>query len=191
MNDLQTDRWDRLMRRLFAMSQGVIAPTVAPEILPVFVIEPPNRPENEYLRLNRLYHTYDSQAAPGAGNYLTWAYLNNSTDRIAVITRITMGVAGNYGIGNALVGALAGARNWSRDTRYLGPVVSKPALDTYLGSTAVLSQIEGRTYATIPVDVELVLAPGGILRVEQSTANTTGYCLIEWRERYIEIPERT
>lgn len=86
--DIGGSRWDDLLRRLFSVKGGAIAPVLGAELMPIMVAQP-DGPEMAWLRSERRRVFRQSQAAV-AGQYShVWVYHNvNSGQVLTVLERV-------------------------------------------------------------------------------------------------------
>lgn len=66
MNAIEGGRWDNLLRRFFSIKERGVAPSLAPEIVPVINVQDPNDPKNPFLLGERLMAATDEIAAVAA-----------------------------------------------------------------------------------------------------------------------------
>jgi hypothetical protein len=189
VNDIQVNRYDVYLRRLFDIKAGTIAGTVAPEIVPVLGLEPEARPENEYLRANRLF-SIRATASAVAGEYSFVRVRNSSSDRVMVFSLIVSSSVSTITMLSSDGGALADVPE-SRDTRY--QTNAYPAGTVYTGTT-VNTPPAGSWYELVNFarhELPWILGPLCNLTVKHPTINSLITVNLAWRERYLEKNERT
>lgn len=87
LNQIQGGRWDEVLRRLFSMKQGAVAPTVAAEIVSNIILEN-DRPENLALAGTRLWTIPRFQAAVAATFQMVQAFNPVGSGTLSIITSI-------------------------------------------------------------------------------------------------------
>lgn len=186
MNEIQVDRWERLLRRIAGMRQSSVAPTFAPEVSPVFAVEPEDRVENEYLRDNRLWV---ARAAVGAlaANYSCVTLRNISTTKLMVVEEINADTAVFISARGFPFGA-AGTDSAPRDTRYRN-TVSAGQIFTIQSAAAPLPLADWQEFATGKCRIGWVVAPGHEVTVHPLLVNTAIAVAFAYRERPFEVGE--
>jgi hypothetical protein len=189
MNELQTDRWDRFLRRLFAIRAGTVSGTLAPEIVPVIAVEPESRPENEYLRDNHLFWAAITTPTVGA-TYARVMLLNRSTDRLIIIEEVRSNKLCALELGASYSGSVSGVPQ-SRDDRYLGPAGQNISAAEIAWSAPITSLIERQyIYPDELQRVSVVIQPGGTFSVQSIEQLVALRVNVSWRERLFENSER-
>jgi len=84
MNSIEGGRWDNLLRRFFNIKERGVAPSMAPEIVPIVNVEPPDDPTMPFLRDVRTMGAYEELAAVAAE--FGQLELRNPTGSNAIIT---------------------------------------------------------------------------------------------------------
>jgi len=201
MNEIQSDRWDRWLRKLFDIRSGAVAPTLAPELVPTIAVEPEDRPENEYIREHRLYFSY---ATCGAieGSYSFVFLVNDSDDRLVICERI---IASSSFVVSVM--DRCGLAYWelspaaqtpvARDSRYyLAYRNSAGALHIAVDTAIHLPEgwlipNEWNGFINVPWEfpVPLVIAPHDAVVVRASPTNVEITASFSWREREYELGE--
>jgi hypothetical protein len=162
-----------------------VAPTVAPEILPVLVVEPPDRPENEYLRGDTLWAHLAFQGIV-ALQYSQVAFLNASVNRLAIIESVITNQSSYVRRGAPFVGMPPIALPNSRD----GRTEPQPSEVDLVAGTSLVQIVPSIILApNVRLEVPWIIPPGDTLVVQ--VIALAADCLVQfiWRERYFEAGE--
>lgn len=201
INSIEGGRWDNLLRRFFTIKERGVAPSMAPEIVPQFLVEPPDDATLYFLRGTKLA-TGGAQVANAAGVFgqLT---LSNPTGSGTIVTVLAMEGASNvvetimFRVGFLPGGASVGQIEVLRDTRWARGVAAglvRTVATIELRNTAVhLGNLmnEKRTIANRVVEFRhpVVLNPGSAAHIENATVNVFLDASFVWIERPAEPGE--
>lgn len=199
MTEIQGGRWDEVLRRVFPVKGGAIAPRMAPELVPVVMVQD-FEPELYRVRGERLL--WDSaDTGPVAGQYAQVNLRNDSTDHLVIVEHlfacdVTAATDFILAMGNNAVG-LAGSVA-GRDSR-VGFVITAGSVSGVIRTSteAAITGARGGQYyqavASQSVDLSrflpVVLAPSAALFVWDSRVNQQLYVSFGWRERPVEPSE--
>lgn len=198
MTQIQTGRFDALLRGLFSIAGEWVAPGVCSELVPVVVTQPAD-PSHHYGRRERLASCYLSPAAVAAQYSAARIRNNIESNHVVIVSQVTMSLTANDMVRVALtelagdLGTLGPAPTL-RDTRFarydLAGVPGPSGVITSTGSNAVIASqnvihrsrvlANSNTYYLQPV----ILAPGGELTVWRETVNVGLNVGFDW----LEIP---
>lgn len=199
-NDIGQDRFQARLTKELRIKGSMPAPVLAPEIVPVLVVEG-ERVEN--LHLQREHRFACTLTLGGVVNEYTYFQLWNPEGAHGLVVVEEFGIAcpgvqGNHDFGYAEAGVTAslGARDsFCLDSRIPGRVprqgVALPFMGTDLGGgfLEVFGQVRGAADTTNIIRVGLVLTPGFGFSIQCNHVNTMvdGWCF--WRERQAEDGE--
>lgn len=194
MNEIETDRLDRVIRKALGIRAGTVAPTVAPEITPAIVIEQ-ERPEWRYLAGERLFFRGLYQAAV-VGNY-SYVGLYVPLPRWQAIVEeviISSSASVNNRVGLASGVEVVGAGGYPRDDRYYG----LPGIAEVYGSSR-LGALPVGVMTSAPVSQEIHIRGPWLLTYTQPIRVSLVVCTnapnldvtasFIWRERLITSDE--
>ena len=202
-NDIGQDRFQARLTKELRIGGSMPSPVLAPEIVPVLVVEG-ERPENLHLQRERRYSCTLALAAV-AGEYF-YFQLNNPAGRNGIVVVEEIGVcrgsAGtsiiDFGYANATLSpSLAARDSYCLDTRTPGRTPRAGVAEVLVGTDAgagslqVFGRCRGAGERTLIVRPNVVLTPGFGFSVWNTFANEAfaGYCF--WREREMMNGELT
>lgn len=196
---MQVGRYNAILHKLLAMKEGAPAPTLAPDILPVLVLES-DRPEWAYLGGVALA----SAGAERAGVALQVAHLQIfnpvGSGALVIVNELVLasdnsaviqwGVTPTAMATNETVGGAA-------DTRLLSPIavrnvaaqIRSDSTVGLLGMSYTLGTIRVITNQGIVIPQDVVLAPGTGLLVSNRAIAALLQVTFIWRERAFEPSE--
>lgn len=102
-NAIEGGRWDNLLRRFFNIKERGVAPSMASEIVPVFAVEPPDDPTDDFLRDNRLMAAAEDVAAVAA-EFGIWELRNPANSGMLVVVSQMWASARGDAIANFVLG---------------------------------------------------------------------------------------
>jgi hypothetical protein len=197
-NEILVPRIARGIQKLFGIKGAVPAKQLAGEIMPVHLI--PTGAETRFLDGWNRWGVGILSTANAANTNGVQLRNPSGSNMIAVIERaIVFSSAGqelDYGI---IAGAasidLAGVHgSTSLDQRVVGPPASATLVESDSNTSPLSGNIFFRTFANIDliptVGAEIVIAPGSLVRVVSTLANTQILVNFCWRERLLEEAER-
>jgi hypothetical protein len=202
LNLIQGGRWDQLLRRLFSMKQGAVAPTISPEIVSNIILEN-DRPENLALAGVRLGMGSSSEVA-AAGEFSMcqlWNPVNSQTlvvctscifssaDVSTAQLRLTnielsdpdQGTKTDWRLIDAGLGSTARTTAQVRSETAAGMV-------GHLGVLQVI-QVLARTKTEMIWPGAVILKPGSGLYTVNPTVNTQNYTSWKYYERALNASE--
>lgn len=209
-NEVTLPQWQNVIRRVFGLQgPGGNVPIVAPEIVPVVILQP-SHPEFHLLRKEKLWRMGRVNAG-GVGTVGSIGIVNPSTSGVmAVFTRILhSGFSSGAGVGMEVfldtqlnieaVTPNVGATVGPRDTRLITPGAGVPATVMRHGPTAAgFTGFQLAATSTPAANVlvthelrDLVLMPGFgfVCRVNLSGSGNITILNAEWYERVLETSE--
>lgn len=204
-SDIQAARFKRLMDKYLHLKGGS-KPVGLDDIMPVFVIEPPDAPEMALLRNERLGWAGNSIAAQGAGNNGNVSLVNpKGSGMLVSLENIILGNASGlqlvyvvqvFSLGAPTGAFVAGTLTDSRLARatsatQLSVAGTVPAFSVGVPAGAQRLAAVGTTGIGV-VPFKAVLAPDGFLTVTCANANQAlDSIAFRFRERDAEITELT
>jgi hypothetical protein len=173
---------------------GAVAPGVAPELMPVIVLEN-DRPENMLLSYQRMFGRSGSIAAGGLGTRTSVRLCNNRPDTLVTVEFMTAQGAYDISTERGALGALpfgTQVLGQPRDTRMGVTPNSTAILITDNTLSGLTTNFIHRGVANSYFETPIVLSPGDILVLQQAADVTalTNWSL-QWRERRLNPSERT
>ena len=199
-NDIGQDRFNRRLTKEMNIKGAMPAPVLAPEIVPVVIVED-ERTENLHLQLE---HRFGCTLTLGAvaGEYYYFQLWNLAgTDSLVVVEEFGVGCVNNvqafdFGYANLTLKPSLGLRahfcldtraaKWVPRTAHAGPMVGT---DAGGGALQVFGRCSTLQAKSIIVRPNVVLSPGHGFSIWVPTANKdiNGWCF--WRERHAESGE--
>jgi len=95
LNQIQGGRWDEMLRRLFSMKQGAVAPTVAAELVASIILEN-DRPENLALLGTRLWAIPLTLAGASGVRSMGQAFNPVGSGILSIVTSAMVGTRSNF-----------------------------------------------------------------------------------------------
>lgn len=197
--EISGGRWDNLLRRLFPVKGGAVAPAIAPELVPTIQVQT-FEPEMYRLKGERLL-IGKGIAGPVAGQYAQVNLRNDSDDSLVIIESflVSSGTAATgfqVRLGNNAVGTLTGIGG--RDVR-CGVVITAGSVSGAIRQS-VNAGISGTHVGDIRINAAnvtangkllcpFVLGPTHMLQIWNEAVNANIYVTFIWRERPFEIGE--
>jgi len=203
VNEIQIGRYNSLLHKLLAMKEGAPSPILAPEIIPVVVLEN-DRPEWRFLEGVILRAGGGSQAAGGAGTVAMYGLRNPvGSNALLVVERVFIGTTTisvftiqTLNQDSALTAANFG---FPRDNRVSGAAgaVAKAGVGICVGGSAATGFTNAKDLVSLLVpanvtsvfDLSFVLQPGTELIILCGTANLAFRASFAWSERSMEPSE--
>ncbi len=176
---------------------GAVAPGVAPELMPVLVLEN-DRPENMLLSYQRMFGRAANISAGGAGTRASVRLVSVRSDLLITVDYITAQVAYQVGVERGAIGSLpfgVAAAGIPRDTRIApqgtGPGPTSSASIVTDNTLGAITQLIHAGAANVPFTAPIVIGPGDILVVQAATdASALTAFSLQWRERKQNPSER-
>ncbi len=201
-NEILVGRYNRFFQKLFSMKGGPPAPQLASEVQPSFNIEDVTA-ELRFLQGVYIYGM-SSSIPPLAANFGTFRLRNPTVSGVLAIIEgiqahnvttsdsftIQLGTPGANDLTSILVTRSRDGRNKSASA-LIGSIQAVAV--TQIGGT--ISQIavpNGNLSGNWPTlrEQTIILSPGDELQVQSTTANSTIFFSVQWRERIIEDSEK-
>jgi hypothetical protein len=191
MNELQTDRWDRLLRKVSGIAGAAIAPSWTPELAPVFIVEPAERPELEFLRGHRRFGLYATSPAVAARISALIVYPAQARTLIVIerihVRLLTTGIVCSTNLtGYANIAPLAGAQ--ALDTRYAGQPTNAAWFTADIAAQSSSDLLAANEVSEQPYVVASGVT-GPAFHLVGTAVNTAVTASIVWREREFEKGE--
>jgi hypothetical protein len=176
---------------------GAVAPGVAPELMPVIVLEN-DRPENMFLSYQRMFGRSTNLGAGGAGTRASVRVCNLRPDMLITIEMATAASDYQVTVERGALGAIpfgTSVPGLPRDTRIAPPGsalgTSSTAVVIQDNTLAALVTLLHRGTANIQWTTPVVIGPGDhfVLQAAADASALTNWS-IHWRERRLNPSER-
>lgn len=193
-NDIGQDRFQARLTKELKIKGSMPAPVLAPEIVPVLLVEG-ERPENLHIQREHRFAVSLTLGAV-AGEYMYFQVWNPAgRDGLIVIEEVALSkpaaiIQFDWGVADVAVKASLGARDtYSLDTRLPGPNPGRGVGEALVGTDAGMGFLDvcGRCHAPSNdmgvVRPNMVLSPGYGFGIQNLWVNeaVAGWCM--WRER--------
>lgn len=202
-NDINQDRFQARLTKELRIKGSMPAPVLAPEIVPVLIVEG-ERPE--LLHLQREHRFCCTLTLGAVVNEYYYFQLNNPAGALGLVVVEEIGVTRgsgatstvDFGFADAAVTASLAARDmYSLDSRIPGRNPNRAVAQALIGTdlAAGLMDVFGRFRTNgesmVIIRPNVVLTPGFGFGLWNSNVNEpiAGYCF--WRERQAEVGELT
>lgn len=200
LNQIQGGRWDTVLRRLFSMKQGAIAPVLAGEIVSTVVLED-DRPENFALSGTRICIGHAD--LPATASERSSIQLFNPVDSgvLAVVTNINQQfiATGRIILAHTITPLVTFvAQAFIVDTRLFefnttgirATCAIRTASTTGIVSSTTLADLVGLANTKVPWGFQaIILKPGTGLLVVPSGQNQANRVWFDWYERALNPSE--
>jgi len=199
LNQIQSGRWDELLRRLFPVKDRTIAPVLASELVGQVVVQ--NwEPELYVLRGERLAIGTATQTAVAAEFPHTQLFNPAGSGNLLIVDEIWLRSPSNllYDLAfqDVVTVGFTNVGSSFRDTRLgvasvVGTTVGVLSVDTNVALTggATVGRYNSEGLRSSVVKPKIILGPGTSLIVRGLTVNTTMSITYLWRERIAEPSE--
>lgn len=196
-NDIGADRFQARLTKELRIKGSMPAPVLAPEIVPVLVVEG-ERPENLILQRERRYACGLTLGAVAAEFY--YFQLNNPAGRNGVVIVEEIGIScanpWDFGYSDDAVTASLGLRaSYCLDTRvpWHGPRIGigNPVIGTDIaaGLINVFGRVNSGAATFVVIKPNVVLTPGHGFSIWVTVLNVMVHGYMIWRERQLEDGE--
>ena len=195
-NAIEQGRWDKALRSIFSMSQGSVAPVLAPEIVPQIIIQN-FEPQHFLYRGEFLYAGMAAVAAGGAGTFGAVQLINTDPGCLVVVESISFfssaAIVEVRHLENTIAGGVESTDVSPRDTRATVALrragrIFEATPAAQVGSVT-LARLDGQTPGYIPLPI--VLHSDSITQrsivVQTDAGNAAFFASFQWRE--VPVPE--
>lgn len=198
MAEIQGGRWDNLLRRLFPVKGQAIAPALAPELLPVVVVQPFDFRMRAILG-DKAFGCYTEQVGVAGQFGCTQIYNPAGSGLLFLLRELRVYSDGAQSVYLGHFDAttvLANTANvYPLDSRLQQGATATSAMPvTYGTNAAVSARLFGRVRASV-VNTEylwqnpVIVRPGHYFKVRCGAVNTSLFTSMAWHEVQVESSE--